>query len=455
MSVENREKWKNYEQLLLRCDVVDQRYPLPGFVVWLPWGVKIKQRVVQLARSVFEKADYLEVQLPLLIPLSIYEIQPDHYAGLEKYTYFIDSQHDDEPAVIRTTSETPFTSMFRNWIVERGLPLRFFQHVSVYRHEKETKLISLIRSREIEPFVESYTALASDEETEVQIATEVDIYKSILRRMSIPFVVSRRPKYDTFPEAQYSVTFDTILPAGHVSQVASVHHLGQSFGTGFDVRVGTGFVYQTSTGISGRSIGCMLLLQASQSALVLPPSIAPYKVVLIGQNRSHERLKCLLEQTKQNYLEDMSIRKIENVEFSDWYKKGIPLFVQADEKDNVKIISRISTGISTLAIADFAQILPKLLEKIQVDLEKRVWHVFLDAIVDIVDIGDAKMFSKDGTGIARVFLCQKERCLSVLRQNVEPRAAILGRAEDEPERIGACIVCHNKEGNIFYIGIPS
>ena len=52
----------------------------------------------------------------------------------------------------------------------------------------------------------------------------------------IPFIPMKRPQWDTFPGAVYTVGSDSILPDGKIIQQPSTHLLSQDFGKMFDVK---------------------------------------------------------------------------------------------------------------------------------------------------------------------------------------------------------------------------
>jgi len=68
-------------------------------------------------------------------------------------------------------------------------------------------------------------------------------------------------------------------------QVATSHDLGQNFGKMFDISFqnasGTSEVaWQTSWGLTTRTIGVMVMLHGDDQGLVLPPLVAPLQCVI-------------------------------------------------------------------------------------------------------------------------------------------------------------------------------
>ena len=207
-----------------------------GGIVWLKNGVLIKKYFSDLVSRIFTKSGFTQVELPFFIPQDIYTIQPQHFEGLSPLTYRVISFDGQTSLFLRTTSETPFTYLFKDWLNQEQLPLKFFQVICVFRHEDSNRLKPLLRSREINPFIESYSAVATDEDAQLQVLSEINIYRKVLDDLSIPYLLNKRPLFDTFPEAKSTNAFDVILPDGQVFQISTVHHLGDSFGRAFNVQ---------------------------------------------------------------------------------------------------------------------------------------------------------------------------------------------------------------------------
>ena len=104
--------------------------------------------------------------------------------------------------------------------------------------------------------------------------------------LGIPYTVSKRPEWDKFPGAEYTVAFDTIMPDGKTLQIGTVHNLGQTFAKTFDITYETAtgeheYVYQTCYGLSDRVIASVIGIHGDKAGLCMPPDIAPYQVVIV------------------------------------------------------------------------------------------------------------------------------------------------------------------------------
>ena len=278
-----------YSEVLWRAEIVDTRYPVKGVCVWYPFGFKLRNLIYGILRSLLDESGHQEALFPLLIPRSELLKEEKHIKGFEGEVFWVTRGGFEElemPLALRPTSETAIYPMFNLWIrSHRDLPIRIYQVVNVFRYEtKHTR--PLIRVREITSFKEAHTAHATREDAERQVRTAVEIYKQFFERLAVPFVVTKRPDWDKFPGAEYTIAFDTLMPDGRTMQIATIHMLGENFSRTFDITFedadGTRkFVQQTCYGISERCVAAVIAIHGDDHGLVLPPEVAPVQVVVV------------------------------------------------------------------------------------------------------------------------------------------------------------------------------
>lgn len=148
--------------------------------------------------------------------------------------------------------------------------------------------------------------------------------------MGIPYLISKRPEWDKFPGAEYTMAFDTIFPDGRTMQIATVHNLGQNFSKTFEIifETPTGdkdYAYQTCYGISDRVIASIIAIHGDEKGLILPPIVAPIQVVIVPlifkgkEDIVMEKAKEIYEKLKGKFrvhIDDRDIRP--GRKFNDW-----------------------------------------------------------------------------------------------------------------------------------------
>ena len=106
-----------------------------------------------------------------------------------------------------------------------------------------------------------------------------------MHQLCLPVLKAKRPVWDTFPGAWYTIGIDAIMPNGRTLQVASCHHYRDQWAKAFDITYETkdatqAHVHQTTYGMSERLLGAVVGMHGDDSGLIMPPAIAPIQVVI-------------------------------------------------------------------------------------------------------------------------------------------------------------------------------
>lgn len=285
---EDLSEW--YHKVLKDSEIIDSRYPIKGMLVYRKWGVFVIRSMQRELEKMLEEAGHEPMFFPVTIPENILGKETEHIAGFEDEVFWIThagSNELDVKLALRPTSETPMYEMFSLWIRSyNDLPFKIHQSCAVYRYEtKHTR--PLIRGREF-LWNEGHSAHRDYDDAEKNINEIKKIYKKLINDfLCLPFIVDKRPDWDKFPGAEYTLAFDTIIPDGKTLQIATAHHLGENFAKVFDIKYEDEegkkkYVYQTSYGPSfGRLLAASILVHGDEKGLVLPPKIAPVQVVIV------------------------------------------------------------------------------------------------------------------------------------------------------------------------------
>ena len=367
-SKENFKEW--YPFMVEAAELVDKRYPIKGMDVWRPYGWKTMRLIDNLTHDEMERTDHEEVHFPLLIPEDLLDkenklvsllkkareagVDPselrleDDVEGFAKEVYWIKHAGEtklDNPMFLRPTSETAMYTMFPLWIRSHAdLPLKTYQIVNTFRYEtKQTR--SFIRVREIH-FFEAHTAHIDEQDATRQINEDLEIVKNLMNELNFPVLVTKRPVWDTFPGAWYTIAIDVIMPDGRTLQVASVHHYRDQWAKAFDVKYEDDsgeqkYVHQTTYGMSERLLGATVATHGDDKGLIMPPSIAPIQVVVVpilskeGSDEiisaAHEIVRKLKAEKIRVKLDDRDIRP--GQKYYDWEIKGVPLRIELGPRD--------------------------------------------------------------------------------------------------------------------------
>jgi prolyl-tRNA synthetase len=443
----SREKWNdNYMEwlsdVIIDAGIIDYRYNIKGCGVWLGYGFKVRKALLQIIRDLLDNTPipHEETLFPLLIPEPIFMKEAEHVKGFEDEVYWVTHGGLDPLDIklcLRPTSETAMYPMFKLWIrSHQDLPIKVYQIVSTFRFEgKNTR--PFIRVREITSFKEAHTAHATAEEAEDQIREGLKIYSEFFDRLAIPYIINKRPPYDTFPGAEYSIAYETIFPGEHRTlQIGTVHNLGQIFAKTFDLSFEdpngeTKQVHQTCYGISERVMAALLTHHGDDNGLCLPPEVAPIQVVIIPIIFKGKEKKLLNESKKLlDRLVQAGIRaKLDDSDMSagkkyyKWETKGVPVRIELGPKDlekNQFLMVRRDTGKKMpLDLMKGVDELPKIFENIYKDLHARATQLMKDAIKETDDFDELYRLIEKRVGIVLVPLCDNYDCAEQIEKRTE------------------------------------
>ncbi len=459
-----REKWsKNFSEwfndIVGAADIMETRYPVKGLYVWLPYGLKLRNSALSIIRGLLEQSGHQEVLFPLLIPETLFKKEAEHIRGFEGQVYWVThGGHDklDVRLALRPTSETSIYPMFSLWIrAHTDLPLKVFQVVNIFRYEtKMTK--PLIRLREVTTFKEAHTAHATGEEAEAQVLEAVKIYKKFFDELGIPYVISKRPPWDTFAGADYSIAFDTLAPDGRTLQIGTVHNLGQNFAKVYNLKYenkvgGHDHVHQTCYGISERAIAAVMMVHGDDFGLCLPPKVAPVQVVIVPI--PHKDSDVPIEKAVKSAKEELEAACIRvHVDERDirpgnkyyyWERRGAPLRIEIGQEDvrkeQVILVNRDTGKKHAVSRKSLAKTVEKALDEITKNLRETAWKNFKDSIKDAGTLEEAKGLLESG-GIVRMLWCGNDSCGEKMGDKLG--GSVLGEEFEGAEPVlGKCPVC--------------
>ena len=177
----------------------------------------------------------------------------------------------------RPTSETIVGHFFARRIQSyRDLPLLLNQWANVVRWELRTRMF--LRTSEF-LWQEGHTAHASHGEALEEVLRILDIYAEVAEDvMAMPVIRGMKTNAEKFAGALRSYSIEAMMQNGLALQAWTSHDLGQNFGRAFDVQFQTNegtrdYVWQTSSGVSTRLIGGLIMTHPTTKGLC-PPSCA-------------------------------------------------------------------------------------------------------------------------------------------------------------------------------------
>ena len=483
-------KW--YPAIVEIADLVDKRYPIKGMDVWKPYGLSAMGLIDQLARDEMTRTGHNEYRFPLLVPEGLLDkenrlvsrlkaareagVDPselrldEEESGFKKEVYWVTHGGENEletPMFLRPTSETPMYTMFSLWVRSHAdLPLKTFQIVNTFRYEtKQTR--SFIRVREIH-FFEAHTVHADQHGADLQIQEDAEMVQRIMHELCLPSLVSRRPVWDTFPGAWYTKAADVVMPNGRTLQVATYHHYRDQWADAFDLSYEdpngeTRMCHQTTFGMSERLLGAVVGMHGDDKGLVMPPSIAPFQVILmpvashVDENVIPAVESLAAELNASGLRAKVDSRDVRpGVKHYDWEIKGAPIRIELGPRDlkSKKCIVTLRTGGKFEIDLDGASSrIKQLLDDISEELRNRATSLVSDLIQDfpIHDLRNSEPIQdsiEDGI-VYEIAFEGNDSDAEFLEKKTG--LTLLGVSDEEFSKKRTCIVTGNSTVNRCYI----
>lgn len=443
-----------YNEIVELADLCDKRYPIKGMNVWRPYGWTLMNYVDSLIRDEMRATDHQEVNFPLLIPESAFKKEEEHIEGFGAEVYWITHaglNKLEERWLLRPTSETAMYPMFSLWIRSHAdLPLKTYQIVNTFRYEtKQTR--AFIRVREIH-FFEAHTCHVDFEDAERQIQEDKEIADRLFKKLSLPYLFNKRPEWDKFAGAFYTISMDVLMPSGRTLQLGSIHQYKDNFAKPYEISYETengkhANCHQTTYGMSERILGALVGIHGDNKGLVMPPEVAPKQVVIIPiLFKGKEKIVMDACNKLSEKLQDENIRV--NIDkrqitpgnkYFDWELKGAPIRVDIGPKDIEKkqiVIVRRDTGEKNfVAQADDVKTIKAELKNISKSLYAAAKKILDENMHRVKTIEAAKELD----GIIELPWCGNEDCALEIENILDGNT--LGEPIDKVECKEICPVC--------------
>ena len=375
-----------YTDVVKKAELMDYS-SVKGCMIFRPYGYAIWENIQRELDSRFKALGHENVYMPMFIPESLLEKEKDHVQGFAPECAWVTVGGEtqlSERLCVRPTSETLFCEHFRNVIQSyRDLPKLYNQWCSVVRWEKTTR--PFLRTSEF-LWQEGHTMHETAEEAREETRRMLGVYEEFyLNALAIPAITGQKTEKEKFAGAEETYTIEPMMHNGVALQGGTSHYFGDGFAKAFDISF-TGrdntvrHPFQTSWGLSTRSIGAIIMTHGDDNGLILPPAVAPIQVVIvpIAQHKEGVLTKAgeLYDRLKPRFrvkLDDSE--QSTGWKFSQYEMKGVPLRLELGPKDienNVCVlVSRVTREKKVVSLDSVAEEVEAMLRQVHDELVER------------------------------------------------------------------------------------
>ena len=451
-------KW--YTDVILKSDLADYA-PVKGCMVIRPYGYAIWENIQEVLDRSIKEAGVKNAYFPLFIPEKFLKREKEHIKGFSPELAIVTiggGKKLRERLVIRPTSETIIYEMFARWIKSwRDLPLKINQWCNIVRWEMRTR--PFLRTTEF-LWQEGHTCHQTHKEALEEVNWALNNYIKLYQDFfAIDGFLGQKSESEKFPGAETTFAFEMLMPDGKALQGATSHDLGQNFAKVFNIKFldkdgKKKMPWQTSWGLSTRSIGALIMSHGDDSGLILPPQLAPIQIIIIpifqGKSDGQDLVKKVkeLKDILKDFRVEADFRKEYSVgwKFNEWELKGVPLRIEIGQREikegKLKLVRRDNGKEYYASFSSLSSKVKKVLDSIQKSLFEKSSQYLKENTRQTFNYKEFKDIMSRNRGFLKAFWCENPKCEAKIKE--ETKATIRCLPLDAPQKQGKCIYCGKK-----------
>lgn len=475
---ENISGW--YLDLIDRAELADYG-PAKGTMIIRPYGYAIWENIQGALDGEIKKSGAVNAYFPLFIPNSLFIKEHAHVKGFAPETAVVTIGGGEklaDPLVVRPTSEMIMYEAYARWISSwRDLPMVINQWNNVVRWELRT--YPFLRTSEF-LWQEGHGAHATHEDNWNRVTWGIETYAKIYRDfLAVEGYVGQKSESEKFAGADATLTYESLMPDGKVLQSCTSHDLGQNFSKTLNIKFQdkdgkSEFVWQNSWGFSTRSIGGLIMVHGDDNGLVLPPKVAPIKVVIVpvlGKKDEEilkycQKIKESIEKSESEFPGKVEIYSDSEKSFgwriNDAEIRGIPIRLEVGTREMEE--KAVTMSFRLLGMENKLSRLDDLPEKIEESLraiqEKMLTNskeYLSQNTREANSYNEFKEIMKTKRGFIKAFWCEDPDCEKKIKEETKASTRLKPiDAEEENSlpagRQGKCVYCGKPAKFVWFFG---
>lgn len=455
-----------FTQLMLKAELADYT-DVSGAIVFRPVSYSIWEKIKDECDRRFKKLGIKNCYFPLFIPEKLLKKEKEHVEGFSPEVAWVTEAGDTKLAerlAIRPTSEAIMYPSYAKWIRSwKDMPLKLNQWNNVVRWEFKHP-VPFLRTREF-LWNEGHSAFATEKEALAEREGILKTYKEVCEDyLALYGLIGKKTEKEKFAGARFSEKIHYIMPNGKAIEGPCFHHDGQNFSKAYGIEFldATGkkdYAWQNTYAISTRMLGVVFAVHSDEKGLILPPKIAPNKIVIVPIYTNENKSRIIKESKKiEKLLEEYNVILDDRdykpgFKFNDWEMKGIPLRIEIGERDlkkkRVIVVRRDSGKKEEISVKGLDKKIPKVLNEIQKALFEKSEKLFKGKVEQAESIDKLKrVIGEKKVGISP--LCKSLECEDNMKSETGgAKTLFIDKKKVKNEK---CIICRKKADYFVYIG---
>ena len=456
-----------YTDVCRKAELIDYT-SMKGIFVLRPYGYAIWENIQAYLDKKFKETGHENVAMPMLIPESLLQKEKDHVEGFAPECAWVTrggAEELDEPLCIRPTSETLFCDHWSHIVQShRDLPKLYNQWCSVLRWEKTSR--PFLRHREF-LWQEGHTLHATAEEAIEETERMWNIYADTCENLlAMPVVKGYKTDKEKFAGAERTYTLECMMHDKKALQNGTSHYFGDGFAKAFgisftdkDNQLKTPF--ETSWGMSTRTIAGIIMTHGDNRGLVLPPRVAPIQVMVIPVAQHKEGVleanEAVMEKLKAaGFRVKMDASdKAPGWKFAEYEMKGIPLRLELGPKDMEKnqcVLVRRDSGEKVFVSLDgIEETVAKMLDDIHDGLLAKARKHLEENTFPAYSLEEAKAIQAEKGGFIKTMWCGSLECEMKMKEEAGMSSRCIPLEQEH--LADTCAICGKPAKHMIYWGV--
>jgi len=437
--------------------------PAKGTMIIMPYGYAIWENIQKALDLEIKKSGAVNAYFPLFISNSLFAKEKEHVEGFAPETAVVTIGGGEklvDPLIVRPTSEMIMYEAYARWISSwRDLPMVINQWNNVVRWEKRT--FPFLRTSEF-LWQEGHGAYSNKEENWDRVLWGINTYKKLYQDFfAIEPIAGQKSESEKFAGADTTLTCEVLVSGGKVIQACTSHDLGQNFSKSLKIEFqnkegGNDFVWQNSWGLSTRSIGALIMAHGDDNGLILPPKLAPTKVVIIpilGKRDEDvlkycQKIKEVLEKSESEFTGKVEIYADPEKSFgwriNDAELRGIPVRIEVGGRELDEKTATLSFRIQGMEkklsrLQDLPEKIEESLKQIQDQMLTNYKKFLTENTFEVKSYEEFKKVMETTRGFIKAFWCENPECETKIKE--ETKASTRCKPLDAKEENGKCVYC--------------
>ena len=456
-----------YTDVVKKAELVDYS-SIKGLFILRPYAYALWENIQAVLDRKFKETGHENVYMPMLIPESLLNREKDHVEGFAPEVAWVThggSEPLAERLCIRPTSETLFCEHYAHVVHSyRDLPKLYNQWTSVLRWENTTR--PFLRHREF-LWQEGHTLHETADEAIAETLRMLEVYADVAENyMAMPVIRGRKTDHEKFAGAEATYTIECMMHDRKALQSGTSHYFGDGFARAFGIQFTDrenklSHPFQTSWGVSTRTIGGIIMTHGDDNGLILPPRIAPTQVIVIpiAQHKPGvidaaqalcDRLKAAGIRAKIDVSEQSAGWK-----FAEYEMKGVPLRIELGPRDieagQCVAVSRVTGEKTTAALAEIEASVAKMLDEIHDEMFARAKRNLDEHTYAAHTVDEIRSIVENGGGFIKAMWCGDEACELKLKEEAGVTSRCIPYEQEQISDV--CPVCGKPAKHMVYWGV--